>query len=597
MAYKFQLGPARMSGSLVQEDNVAVEGNLEVADSGQIGCASDADLMVLAAQSVAFASDADVNIAKAGGFQIAGSAVTATAAEINIMDGVTATTAEINYLDNDDLEAADMQKLADLTATAAELNIMDGVTASTAEINIMDGVTASTAELNIMDGVTATTAELNYLDNDDLAAADIQKLADINSSAAELNALSGFGPESIDVSADSIVFYDPTNTALRLTNFNAYAAAIAGDALAADGSGALDLQISGALAISGDKLGVSGSIAGDGLGYDGGGESVSALKVNVDDSSVEISSDALRVKALGVTNAMLAGSIVNSKLVNDSITLTAGAGMAAIGEVDLGASITVAVDGVLEDLDSLGAASADGEFIVATGAGAFAYESGNTARTSLGLGTGDSPQFTNLTLSGDLTVNGAATTISTTNLEVEDNLILLGSGSQGAGHANDLGLVFRTGNDQKDHGFIYDQSVERFAMIKEGLNSDLIDASATGDLTFGGYADLQVNKLIADSIEAVVVEGIQTFSASGNIDAGSSIVIATRQGSDITLTLPAASGNSGKIFKVKVKGTAAGNVVIDGNGSETIDAEASITLESQQAAVSLVCDGSEWYVM
>ena len=51
-----------------------------------------------------------------------------------------------------------------VTATGAELNIMDGVTATTAELNIMDGVTATTAELNIMDGVTATAAELNYND-------------------------------------------------------------------------------------------------------------------------------------------------------------------------------------------------------------------------------------------------------------------------------------------------------------------------------------------------------------------------------------------------------------------------------------------------
>ena len=38
------------------------------------------------------------------------------------------------------------------------------VTASAAEINVLDGVTATTAELNILDGVTATTAELNYVD-------------------------------------------------------------------------------------------------------------------------------------------------------------------------------------------------------------------------------------------------------------------------------------------------------------------------------------------------------------------------------------------------------------------------------------------------
>jgi len=53
-----------------------------------------------------------------------------------------------------------------ISATAAELNIMDGVTATTAELNIMDGVTATAAELNIMDGVTATATELNILDGD-----------------------------------------------------------------------------------------------------------------------------------------------------------------------------------------------------------------------------------------------------------------------------------------------------------------------------------------------------------------------------------------------------------------------------------------------
>jgi len=73
-----------------------------------------------------------------GSLILAGTAVTATGAELNIMDGVTATT--------------------------AELNIMDGVTATTAELNIMDGVTATAAELNILDGVTATAAEINYVD-------------------------------------------------------------------------------------------------------------------------------------------------------------------------------------------------------------------------------------------------------------------------------------------------------------------------------------------------------------------------------------------------------------------------------------------------
>ena len=48
---------------------------------------------------------------------------------------------------------------------------------------------------------------------------------------------------------------------------------------------------------------------------------------------------------------------------------------------------------VLDDLNTLGAAASDGQFIVATGAGVFAYESGATVRTSLGLGITDNPQF------------------------------------------------------------------------------------------------------------------------------------------------------------------------------------------------------------
>jgi hypothetical protein len=69
-----------------------------------------------------------------------------------------------------------------LTATAAELNVLNGITASTAELNILDGVTASTAELNILDGVTATTAELNYSDITTLGTSEASKVvtADAN---------------------------------------------------------------------------------------------------------------------------------------------------------------------------------------------------------------------------------------------------------------------------------------------------------------------------------------------------------------------------------------------------------------------------------
>ena len=44
-----------------------------------------------------------------------------------------------------------------VTSTAAELNILDGVTSTAAELNILDGVTSTAAELNLVDGITAGT--------------------------------------------------------------------------------------------------------------------------------------------------------------------------------------------------------------------------------------------------------------------------------------------------------------------------------------------------------------------------------------------------------------------------------------------------------
>ena len=71
--------------------------------------------------------------------------------------------------------------ISDLTASAAELNVLDGVTASTAELNILDGVTATANELNILDGVTASTTELNYNDITTLGTSQASKVVTADS--------------------------------------------------------------------------------------------------------------------------------------------------------------------------------------------------------------------------------------------------------------------------------------------------------------------------------------------------------------------------------------------------------------------------------
>ena len=136
--------------------------------------------------------------------------VTATTSELNIMDGVTATTSELNVLDGFAGVTADLTYAKDLRATGVtttEFDKLDGLTASTSELNILDGVTATASELNIMDGVTSTTAELNKLDGftgdkDDLIYAkdlkatgvtttEFDKLDGLTASTSELNIMDG----------------------------------------------------------------------------------------------------------------------------------------------------------------------------------------------------------------------------------------------------------------------------------------------------------------------------------------------------------------------------------------------------------------------
>ena len=94
-----------------------------------------------------------------------------------------------------------------ITSTAAELNILDGVTSTAAELNILDGVTATAAELNILDGVTSTAAELNildgkaFLDEDDMSSNSATGIASQQSIKAYVDAQ--ITAEDLDFQADS----------------------------------------------------------------------------------------------------------------------------------------------------------------------------------------------------------------------------------------------------------------------------------------------------------------------------------------------------------------------------------------------------------
>ena len=717
MAYKFQLGAARLSGSLIQEGDVEGQGaadfvSLKVSSGGAIGAGTDLDMMTMtAATSIAVASDVDFIVAE-GQLVLGSAAVTSTAAELNYLAGAdanintlalpasttisafgasivddadaAAVRTTIGTVIGTDVQAQDagLQYLADLTITnqatfqeQTGLEIGADVQAWDAQLDTLSGMSANAAtaaaaltdaEYAFLDGATVGTV-VNSKAVIASAAGDISGVRDLFgrslSASADLIAGGAINAQTIgiaDVSGiiapnsglaqtsgelhlsssiagsgltltsgvldvdlneatagvinpanDDFLFIDSDGNATKKDSIVDFMTAVAGSGLVAT-SGVLEVQVSGAVKLDSDKVGISGSIAGNGLDFAGGADSISSLQIqlnpgktglevapeglaiaaaaagvglgysngvlsaNVDDSSLEINADTLRIKGLGVTNAMLAGSIANAKLVNDSVTVTAGTGLTGGGEVDLGASITVAVDGVLEDLDALSEV-ADGQFIVGSGAGVFAYEAGSVARDSLGLGQGDNVQFTDLTLTGDLTVAGALTYVNTTNLAIKDALITIGSGS----------AAFAA-----DYGF-------ELGAVGAGWASFKTDADVDGAGLDGFNSSLPIK---APSFHGTVIgsirEGVSVFTSSGDLKVG--VNKAGTYSTNLNMLLPTGA-SEGTVIRVKGTantGDAGRQIQITRQGSDLIDGtNESITLESPFAAVSLIkSSGTEWMV-
>ena len=98
---------------------------------------------------------------------------------------------------------------------------------------------------------------------------------------------------------------------------------------------------------------ITGVTAGSGL-TGGGTSGAVTLNVQVDDSSIEIDSDSLQVKSGGITNDMLAGSIVASKLAG-SIPNSA----LSNSSITIGGTSTALGGTVLADTDALSEGSSN----------------------------------------------------------------------------------------------------------------------------------------------------------------------------------------------------------------------------------------------
>jgi hypothetical protein len=152
---------------------------------------------------------------------------------------------------------------------------------------------------------------------------------------------------------------------------------VAGTGLTGGGtSGDVTVNVIGGdgITANANDVALSSSVAGNALDFTSG-----VIDVAVDNSSIEPDSEELQIKALGVTNAMLAGSIAASKLADSSITVTDGSNSTA---TSLGGTVTFSAGEGIDVAESSGTVRYSAEDATTSNKGVASFSSDNFAASS-----------------------------------------------------------------------------------------------------------------------------------------------------------------------------------------------------------------------
>jgi hypothetical protein len=295
-----------------------------------------------------------------------------------------------------------------------------------------------------------------------------------------------------------------------------------------------NVEVSGALGVFGDilnttKLGISGSIAGDGLGFANTGGDLNiadTLSVNVDDSSIEINADALRVKALGVTNAMMAVNSVDSdQYVDGSIDLIHMSANSVDSDQYVDASI---------DLAHMSANSVDGTKIAAG-----SVDSGHLANLSVDLA-----HMSANSIDSDQYVDASIDTAHIGNLQITTGLLAadavdatkLADNAVDSEHYVDASIdTAHIGNLQITTGLLADDAVTgaKIALFDDALaattthfmiadGTDYSSFALTGDVTCTNAGDVTIANNAVQT--AMVHDDVATAMAGSGLVASSGVM-------------------------------------------------------------------------
>ena len=225
------------------------------------------------------------------------------------------------------------------------------------------------------------------------------------------------------------------------------------------------------------------------------GEDASASNKGVasfSSNDFSVSSGAVTIKSGGVTSDQLAGSIANGKLSGPAIAVTDGSTSSNIAP---GGTFTFA----------------------ATANETTVAQSGGTL--TIGLPN-------DVTITGDLTVNGTTTTVNSTTVTIDDPVFTLGGNTApGSDDNKDRGIEFRyhNGSAAKIGFFGLDDSDSRFKFFIDVTNSSEVFSGTVGDAEFANiYGTLgtaaQTGITSLGTLSAITVTGAGVFN--GNVDLG-----------------------------------------------------------------------------
>lgn len=173
--------------------------------------------------------------------------------------------------------------------------------------------------------------------------------------------------------------------------------------------------------------------------------------------------------------------------------------------------------------------------------------------------------------------------------ELTDTAQALANLGLGLGGINDIFL-------RKDGGTMTGKIV--FSLLSAAqfqANNNLATAS-TGDMDFDGeklYFTPDIDRKMISFNEKDVV----TKTVDYTVTAFDEIILVDATAADTTITLPTAVGNTGRSFSIKKIDASVNIVIVEGDGTETIDGDLTRSLLLQYDYIVVISDGANWLII